>query len=130
MFQSSLPLKFWPYSILTATWMLNKIPSMILGWKSPFELLHENAPDFQMLRPFGCLAYAFNLISHRSKFDSKTLKCIFLGYDAFHKRFLLFDLDNNRVLISRDVKFFPTVFPYSGAKESLSHPTLHSLFSN
>lgn len=31
MYQSSLPLKFWPYSILTATWMLNRIPSRILN---------------------------------------------------------------------------------------------------
>lgn len=87
MFQSSLPLKFWPYSILTATWMLNRIPSRVLGWKSLFEILHGTTQDLQMLRPFGCLAYAVNLISHRNKFDSRALKCIFLGYDGFHKVF-------------------------------------------
>lgn len=27
MFQSSMPIKFWPYSILTTTWMLNRLPS-------------------------------------------------------------------------------------------------------
>lgn len=49
MFQSSLPLKFWPYSILTATWMLNRVPSRILGWKTPYELLNMRVPEYHML---------------------------------------------------------------------------------
>lgn len=113
MFQSSLPLKFWPYSILTATWMLNRIPSRVLNWKSPYEAFFGKEPDFQMLRPFGCLAFAVNLVSHRSKFYSRTLKCIFLGIDAFHKGYILYDMDNSKVIISRDVKFDTYTFPYA-----------------
>lgn len=33
-------------------------------------------------------------------------------------------MDNQKVLVSRDVKFFPSVFPYSGCTNSTSHPNL------
>lgn len=102
MFQSSLPLKFWPYSILT-TWMLNRTPTRVLAWRSPYAVLHGKVPDYNMFRPFGSLAYAINHVVHKSKFDSRSIKCIFLGYDAFHKGFLLFDMDNKITVISRDV---------------------------
>lgn len=39
MIQSGLPLKFWPYSILTATWIINRIHSEVLKWVAPYELL-------------------------------------------------------------------------------------------
>lgn len=73
--------------------MLNKIPSRIHGWKSPYEVFFGKKPEFHMLRPFGCLAFAVDLVSHRSKFDSRSVKCIVFGYDAFHKGFLLYDMD-------------------------------------
>lgn len=35
-----------------------------------------------------------------------------MGYDLFHKGYVLFDLKNNKTLISRDVKFCTHQFPY------------------
>lgn len=49
MFQSSLPDKFWPYALMTATWMKNRIPSRILDWKTPYEVLFGYAPDMSIL---------------------------------------------------------------------------------
>lgn len=98
--------------------MLNRVPSRVLNWKSPYEVLYGKAPDYQMLRPFGCLAYAANLVAHRGKFDTRSLKCIFLGYEAFHKGYLLYNLDTHTLLISRDVKFMVDTFPYVGAQEN------------
>lgn len=117
MFQSSVPLKFWPYSILTSTWMLNRLPSRVLGWKSPFELLFGKTPDYTMLRPFGCLAYTVNLVSHRGKFDTRSLKCLFLGFEAFDKGYLLYDMDNDKIIVSKDVKFMTDVYPYASCQQ-------------
>lgn len=106
----------------------NRLPSQILGGDTPYKLLNGEDPDLQMLRPFGCLAYAVNLVAHRSKFDNRSLKCIFLGYEACHKGFLLYDLDNGKVIVSRDVKFNTDCFPYAD-RSSLHSPTIdtHSL---
>lgn len=37
MFDSGLPNFFWGEAILTATYVINRLPSVILNWKSPFE---------------------------------------------------------------------------------------------
>lgn len=37
MFQSTLPIQFWPYSILNATWMINRLLDRTLDWKAPIE---------------------------------------------------------------------------------------------
>ncbi|KAL2241352.1 UNVERIFIED_CONTAM: Retrovirus-related Pol polyprotein from transposon RE1 [Sesamum indicum] len=100
LFQASLPLKFWGDSILTATYLINRTPSKILQWKTPF----ENA---------NCLCYTTNIEPHRTKFDSRSFKCILLGYPMTQKGYKLFDMDNNRVIVSRDVRFYEQVFPYS-----------------
>lgn len=120
MFQSSLPRKFWPYSILTDTWMINRLPSRVLDWDSPYKILYGTEPDLSVLRPFGCLAFAANTAPSRDKFDSRSTKCIFLGFDAHHKGYLLFDLENSKLLVSRDVKFDPNTYPFSSLNIPIS----------
>ena len=40
MIQESLPRKFWGECILTATHIINRLPTSILNWKTPYEVLH------------------------------------------------------------------------------------------
>lgn len=112
MFTSGLSMRFWPYSLLTATWLVNRVPSKVLDWSCPYEMLFKKEPNYGLLRPFGCLAFAVDLSPSRGKFESRSIKCIFLGYDVHHKGFTLYDLDTHRIFVSRDVKFFPNKFPY------------------
>lgn len=117
MFCSGLPMKFWPHSLLMATWLSNRTPSRVIDWNTPYEILFMDQPDFSMLKPFGCLAHAVDLSPTRGKFDSRSIRSVFLGYDLAYKGFLLYDLDHNRTFVSRDVKFFPNKFPF---KDSIS----------
>ncbi|KAL2247193.1 UNVERIFIED_CONTAM: Retrovirus-related Pol polyprotein from transposon RE1 [Sesamum indicum] len=63
MFESHLPRQFWADSILTATFIINRLPSPILNWKSPYELLHKTILSYHFLKTYGCLCYATNVIS-------------------------------------------------------------------
>ena len=54
---------------------------------------------------FGCDAYAHVPKDERGKFDSKTRKCVLVGYGAVTKGYRLFDVAEEKVIYSRDVHF-------------------------
>ena len=74
-----LPTLFWGECALTAVHLINRLPSPVLSFKTPFELLYTKPPSFYHLRVFGCLAYATNV--HTSyKFDYRSIPSIFIRY--------------------------------------------------
>lgn len=102
--------------------MVDRLPSRVLDWNSPYKMLYGVEPDLSVLRPFGCLAYSVNLHPSRDKFDSRSNKCVFLGFDSGYKGYLLYDIDHSKILISRDVKFDTNVHPFSvtGNKDGMT----------
>lgn len=69
-FQANLPLKFWVESVQTACYLINRLPTPLLSYKSPYQLLHNKPPTYNHLRTFGCLCYATNLLPIH-KFDQR-----------------------------------------------------------
>ncbi|KAL0322510.1 UNVERIFIED_CONTAM: Retrovirus-related Pol polyprotein from transposon TNT 1-94 [Sesamum angustifolium] len=84
MFQASLPIKFWGDAILTATYLINRTPTKVLNWQTPFEMLYGRPPQYGHLRTFGSLCYATDITPHKAKFHSRALKCILIGYALHH----------------------------------------------
>ena len=57
------------------------------------------------LRNFGCAAYAHVAKDERQKLDTKSRKCVLLGYGTERKGYRLYDPSRERVYYSRDVVF-------------------------
>ncbi|KAL8129513.1 LOW QUALITY PROTEIN: hypothetical protein V2J09_018668, partial [Rumex salicifolius] len=77
-----LPIKFWGDCILAAKYIINRMPSSMLAWKTPFE-----QPTYDSLKVIGCLCYS--LFYPRDKFASKARRC----YPNAQKAYKLYDLD-------------------------------------
>jgi hypothetical protein len=113
LFQSHLPKVFWNYAISHAVHIINRLPTPLLANKSPYQVVYNSLPDISNLKFFGSLCYAATLSAHRKKLDSRSRKCLNLGFKNGVKGYVLFDLKNKEIFVSRDVVFFEHIFPYS-----------------
>lgn len=118
---AGLPHHFWGEAVLTTTFLINRLPSSLLQWRTPYFLLTHTEPDFSFLKVFGCLCFATNLHPTKKKFDSRVVKSIFLGYVPNCKAYKLLDLQTNKVFASRDVIFYENIFLYQHNTSSSDH---------
>ncbi|KAL2244201.1 UNVERIFIED_CONTAM: Retrovirus-related Pol polyprotein from transposon RE1 [Sesamum indicum] len=113
MFQSALPLRFWGESVLAATYIMNRTPTHVLNWRTPFEVLFGRVPTYSHLKVFGCLCFATNTNPHKTKFDKRAHRCVFLGYSLTQKGYKVYDLEDHTLFTSRDVIFNEFSFPFA-----------------
>ncbi|CAJ2668236.1 unnamed protein product [Trifolium pratense] len=125
-FQSHVPIPMWNFTVQHAVHIINRIPSPLLKFKSPFELLHKEPPSIIHLKVFGCLAYATTLQAHRTKFNPRARKTIFLGFKEGTKGSILYDLNSNELFVSRNVIFYENQFPFTPVTKPTTTPHISS----
>nr|GEU58218.1 retrovirus-related Pol polyprotein from transposon TNT 1-94 [Tanacetum cinerariifolium] len=59
------------HCVLEATYLINRMPMKVIGWKTPYEILHGTAPSYGHLRVIGCLCYAFVTLPHSDKLEPR-----------------------------------------------------------
>ncbi|RVW39753.1 Copia protein [Vitis vinifera] len=105
-------------TILTATYLINRMPSRVLTFQSPRQLFlkqfpHTHAASSDLpLKVFGCTAFVHVYPQNRSKFAPRANKCIFLGYSPTQKGYKCYSPTNKRFYTTMDVSFFEHVFFY------------------
>jgi histone deacetylase 1/2 len=111
--QASMPLKFWDEAFLTATYLINRVPSRVIDHDTPLERLLQEKPNFNLLRTFGCAVWPNLRPYNKRKLEFRSKMCAFIGYSNMHKGYKCLDISTGRVYISRDVVFDETIFPFA-----------------
>ncbi|CAM8989719.1 unnamed protein product [Rhodiola kirilowii] len=125
MFQSHLPLQYWGDSVLTATYICNRLPSAVLNGKSPFEVLMKKEVSYDLMKTFDCLCFATNTNPNKGKFDSRATTGVFLGYPYGQKGYKVLSIQDHHVFVSRDVVFHENIFPFAKDIREVADFTVH-----
>ena len=126
---AKIPTGFWSYAVHTAAYLINRMPSVVLQNKSPYEVLFHTIPVVSHLRVFGCACYPLLQPCHAHKLQLKTIKCVFLGYASQYKGYTCYDVVCKCTYISRHVIFDELDFPYatlSACVKNYKHNTFNS----
>ncbi|KAI4313237.1 hypothetical protein L6164_026230 [Bauhinia variegata] len=93
------------FSILQEEIYLGRLPTRVLNKKTPFEGWFGYKPDLQNLEIFGCVCFSYVPQVKRDKLDKKAEPGVFIGYSNTSKAYRIFQPQNGKILVSRDVKF-------------------------
>lgn len=113
---AGLDKKFWAEAVNAAVYLKNRSPTKAVMGVVPEEKWSSRKVDVRHIRVFGCVAYA--LEENRKKLDSKSRKCIFVGYFEDSKGYRLLDPSCPKKCIkARHVTFLENVFVKGGTHE-------------
>ena len=102
---------------------MNRLPLSVLSFKTSYELLYGNAPNYHHLKSFGCLCFAATSKRLRTKFQPKAHACVFLGYPYGKKAYLVLDLETQKLFTTRDITFHEHIYPFH-------HLSIHNKFND
>ncbi|WKA06926.1 hypothetical protein VitviT2T_024803 [Vitis vinifera] len=111
MIASNVPKQLWGEVVLTTTYLINRMPSRILQFKTLCQILLATYPSARIIssipiKVFGCTAFVHIHKSQRSKLDPTATKCIFLGYSPNQKGYKCYSPTTKKFYTSMDVTFF------------------------
>jgi len=75
------------------------------NWPKKKEIHTNKRPRVHYSQIFGCLSYVYVPKQQHNKFDNKTTKCLFLGYDEQNKVHRMYNMSTKKILLSYDVVF-------------------------
>lgn len=115
--EAHMPLCYWGEALLSAAYLINRITSRALNFKTPFQALTETcvAPTVPNLPPcvFGCVDYV-HLPKHQlNKLMPQALKCVFVGYALHKKGYRCYHPPTKRMFITVDVVFHEETMYFS-----------------
>jgi len=101
-----LPKEFWAEAFNTATYVRNRVTTRGLSSKTtPYEVLFKRKPNLSHLRVFGCRCWYTVPRANVDKLDKRAREAIMIGYARGSRGYKLWDVNDEKAVVSRDVKF-------------------------
>ncbi|KAJ9559520.1 hypothetical protein OSB04_004680 [Centaurea solstitialis] len=118
-----VPKKFWPEAVNWCIHILNRSPTAALDGCTPEEKWSNMKPSVDYFKVFGCVAHVHALKKKRKKLDDRSRKCVMFGVSEESKAYRLYDPINDKIVISKDVKFEEET-PWSWGQSSTTQSDL------
>jgi hypothetical protein len=92
---------------------INRYPSPVIQNTTPYERLFDTAPNYSLLKVFGCVYFILLQPHERIKLQSRSQLCCFLGYGLEEKGYRCYDPVAKHLRVSRHVVFWEHKMFYS-----------------
>ena len=119
MFTMNVPKFLWSEAVMTATYLINRMPSRVLGMKTPYEMIYGQNEFIVPPKVFGCTCFVRDHRPSVGKLDPRAVKCIFIGYPSGQKGYKCWSPSERRTFVSMDMTFRESE-PFYGEKTDLS----------
>ena len=103
--QAALGKQWWGYALLYATYIRNRCSTRALNGGVPYVMWSGRMPNYNMIKPFGCVAYVYVPDKLRSKLDMKAVKGVFVGIAMNRKCYSIYNPWTKKIIYSNDVTF-------------------------
>jgi histone deacetylase 1/2 len=107
---ASMPLKYQDEAFLTATFLINLLPTKVLNLECPSEKLLPVKPNYDSLRTFGCACWPNIRPYNHRKLAFRSKRCAFLGYIPMHKGVRCVDISIGRISLSLEMSSLMKTF--------------------
>ena len=104
--ESFVPSTFWVEALSTPIYLINRLPSRVLDFASPYYHLYHYHPNYLGMHTFCCVCFVYLPSHERHKLYAQSIKCAFMGYSISHKGYVYYNPCSNKFCISRHVVFF------------------------
>ena len=108
---------FWGKALNYIVYTRNRLPSIILDGKIPYEAWIGKKPDLSHLKPFGCVCWCYDHTAWHQKLKNRGIKCLFMGYGDGSNQWRLWDIqkelirDSAYVIFDENIQFIKPPTP-------------------
>ena len=123
---AKLPLHFWPFAAQHTAYVHNRTlpPRRVDSQLTRYELVFNKPPSTTHLATFGCKTI-YHVVEPQGKLEPRGRLAIYLGKPHDSAGFLLYDVNDHRVLVRNQIRFFEDV---PGGSLLVPTPTPPQLF--
>ncbi|CAN6573029.1 unnamed protein product [Malus baccata var. baccata] len=122
---ASVPKRLWPEAVTYAVYVINRMPSWVLDFRTPLQVLTDFVPIVSSHhlppRVFGCVAYVHIHKIHQSKLDPCAHRCVFLGFAPQQKGYKCYHLETRHMYVTMDVTFSESEVFYASVPPLSDH---------
>ena len=79
MIEMNVPKFLWGEAVMTAAYLINRMPTRVLGDKTPIECLTGKTTYVVPPKVFGCVCFVRDHRPSMGKLDPRAVKCVFVG---------------------------------------------------